>query len=134
MEDRKTTLLEEVRQLLQQYRAEVPGRRRAWPESIKSRAFELRSLGKNFTQIAEETGLPYFTLLKWHKEKKSPGFAVVKLVKSRKAIPPETGTVTESVSTRTERVTVTVGAQIRIEEVSLDFLLSLLPKLGVTIP
>ncbi len=70
MGNRKAELLDEISQLLDQYRREVPGRRRAWPESIKQRALELHPLGLNFTQIAKRTGLPYYTLLKWRHEKK----------------------------------------------------------------
>lgn len=68
MEDRKTELIAEISQLFEQYRKEVPGRRRAWPESIKLRVSELRKLGVNFRQISIRTKVPYFTVLKWQCE------------------------------------------------------------------
>ena len=122
------------------------GRRRAWPESIKSRALELRSQGLNFRQISHGTKLPYFTVLKWHHERKAPSFDLVNVVPTRgKLAKPgcKVATVTdatrgEGVGTRSElaldsssTVTVTLPTGIRIEGVSLTFLLGLLPKLGM---
>lgn len=59
MDERKDELLGEVKQIFEQYRQEVPGKRRAWPESIKQRVEELHKLGLSYTQIAKKAGISY---------------------------------------------------------------------------
>jgi len=135
MGNRQSELLDEVNQLLTQYRQEVPGARRAWPESIKTRVLELRRLGLNYSEIARRTGVPYFTVLRWRDEKKAPSFEPLAVVPSRSSSPKVvTVTVPRSRSKPRSRplfatVTVAVPGGIRIEGVSLDFLLQLLPRL-----
>jgi hypothetical protein len=50
---KKTTRHVEVGANTQIRRQEIPGERRAWPESIKRRVAELNELGLSYTQIAE---------------------------------------------------------------------------------
>ncbi len=141
MGNRKAELLDEISHLLEHYRQEIPSRRRPWPESIRQRAMELNRLGLNYTQIAERTGLPYYTLLKWKAEKKKPAFEMVNVVATKSAV----GTVTESTPVTTVRevdtvtdstplttastVTVVLSSGIRIEGMNFDFLTKLLPVL-----
>lgn len=135
MGDRSSEIISEIKQLHEQYRQEVPGRRRPWPESIKRRALELCALGVNCTQVSKETGLPYFTVLKWKREK-GAGFSMVKVVAKRK---PEVATVTVAKSATeavlpaaVATVTVAMPGGVRIEGVSFEFLERLLPLLGET--
>ena len=65
MEERSSNLLNEIQQLIEQYKAEVPGGRKAWPESIKQRAMELRTTGMSFHEMSKQTGIAYHTLLSW---------------------------------------------------------------------
>jgi hypothetical protein len=58
-------LLEELRQIVAQYQAEIPGGRKAWPNAIKHRVARLKELGLSFKAISDQTGLPYFTVLGW---------------------------------------------------------------------
>jgi len=58
-------LLEEIRQIVAQYQAEVPGGRKAWPNAIKQRVARLKELGLSYKAISDHTGLPYFTVLGW---------------------------------------------------------------------
>lgn len=58
-------LFDELRQICAQYAAEVPGKRRPWPESIKTRVLRLRFLGFSNHRIAQETGIPIMTLYSW---------------------------------------------------------------------
>lgn len=94
-------LIEELRQICAQYAAEVPGSRRPWPESIKSRIFRLRFLGVSNNRIAQETGIPVMTLYTWkmpsreealklpatNTENKSGDFVPVRIVKRRSGLP-----------------------------------------------
>lgn len=142
MGNRRTELLAEISQLFEQYRQEVPGRRRAWPESIRRRVLELRQLGLNFTQIAKQTGLPYYTLLSWRRESKAGHFEPVNVV-STEARSKQVATVTVATSgkevataaaefpSKSATVTVSLGSGIRVEGVTLPFLMELLAELGV---
>jgi lysozyme family protein len=125
-------LLSEITELLSQYRREVPGNRRAWPESIKQRVRALRGTGLNWTQIAKRTGIPYYTVLNWRDEKKSGSFALVNVVPPhRRKIRTCTVTDAKREAKVTDVVTVTMPNGIRIEGVGGALLLELLPKLGV---
>lgn len=65
MSGRAAELIQEIRQITLQYKAEVPGRRRAWPEAIRKRVTELFSLGLKTKKISEVTGISIHTLSLW---------------------------------------------------------------------
>ena len=48
--------------------AEVGSRRRAWPESVRERVFELQNLGLTFDAITKRTGISYFTIKNWNQK------------------------------------------------------------------
>lgn len=79
------SLCSEIRQIHEQYKKEVPKKRRPWPTSIQSRILELWKLGMSSNQISEMTGLPAQTLYSWRQRinKKEPGFLPVPIVKKR---------------------------------------------------
>ncbi len=134
MENSQTELLDEIRQLITQYRQEVPGRRRAWPESIKNRVLELELMGLERKEIAKRTGISYYTIFNWGAASKKPCFERVTVVRARRALPKAaTVTMTKSRPHRVARptlttVTVTMPSGIRIEGVSADVLKALLPS------
>lgn len=66
MEEKAAALFRELEEICSQYKQEVPGRRRAWPESVKKRVLALRSLGINSHQVAKRVSIPYMTLVSWH--------------------------------------------------------------------
>lgn len=124
--DETTEVLGEISELLAQYRAEVPGKRRTWPESIKSRVIRLRSRGLNFTQISRQTGIPYFTVLAW-REKKKPGFELVNVVSGKSS---KMATVTESArQLLVGTVTVTTFKGTKIEGISESALFDFVTRL-----
>jgi hypothetical protein len=69
-----------------QYRAEVPGGRRAWPEAVKSRVRAAFSLGVPIKEIAERTTLSYFTILHWIPKEQRRSYR-----RRRPALPPAPG-------------------------------------------
>jgi hypothetical protein len=74
------TIFVELSQICDQYKAEVPSNRGPWPESVKARVFELKTMGLSFVKIAERTGIPYGSITSW----KRPGsFLPVKVVKDK---------------------------------------------------
>jgi transposase-like protein len=58
-------LITEIQQIATQYAAEVPGSRRNWPESVRSRILALGRLGITRKKIAELTGIPAATVFLW---------------------------------------------------------------------
>lgn len=58
-------LVEEIKQITLQYRAEVGSQRKPWPKAIISRAQELINLGFNARKISRMTGIPYYSILHW---------------------------------------------------------------------
>lgn len=85
--ERVQTLIVEIRQIHEQYKIEVPKKRRPWPKSIQDRILELWRLGVSSHQIALETGLPAQTLYSWQQriKKSEPGFLQItsKSIKKR---------------------------------------------------
>lgn len=72
-------LISEIRQIYDQYKIEVPKKRRPWPKSIQERVLELWRLGMSSHQIAVETGLPAQTMYSWRQrvKKAEPTFLEV---------------------------------------------------------
>src|SRR5258708_5207762 len=102
-------LLNEISQIKEQYQNEVPGRRRQMPESIKERVFALFRMGLNSNQIAKRTGLPYFTILRWKKQRAArSGFELVKVtnVKAKRGKPAVAKLVSRSGESEVDTVTV----------------------------
>jgi hypothetical protein len=58
-------LVSQVREISEQYQREVPGRRRHWPESIRSRILALGRLGVPESKIGDLTGIPRATVFLW---------------------------------------------------------------------
>ena len=142
MKEEVAKLAEEIRQLTIQYREEVPGGRRAWPEAIKSRVSQLCGLGLTAKEISHLTHLSYFTILgwvsddpqyrKWKRKSKviaDGHFVPVEVRASRKLI----STVTvpnQEVYSQIATVTVTLPGGVRIEGVTAEFLRSWLGQLA----
>jgi hypothetical protein len=112
-------LIEEIRQITTQYRAEVGSRRKPWPKSIITRVNELGELGLNSKAISDRTGIPYFSILNWRQGKRRKAKAFHALV----VRPPEleTATVTVPVGSGHQIATVTVttpdGYRVQVESV-----------------
>ena len=65
MTESQSTILNELTQLCSQYKAEVPGVRQAWPESVKSRIRLLIDDGMTAAEVSRQAGIPYYTLNSW---------------------------------------------------------------------
>jgi transposase-like protein len=57
-------IFNEVRELVNQYQAEVPSKRRTWPRSIKERVLQLLQL-ESCEEISRKTGIPSPTIYSW---------------------------------------------------------------------
>lgn len=122
--NRNEILIDEIKQIAEQYKDQVPGKRVAWPNAIKDRVLELNRNGLNIKRICEMTGLPYFTVLSWRPPIKGK-FKQVNL-------PVRTATVTVPVTpieTPTATVTVTTGDGMKIEGLSFEELLRLIKRI-----
>lgn len=65
MENTEAGVIEEIRQIKIQYKAEVTGHGRAWPKAIKSRVMRLSDMGMRVPDIAEKTGISFHTISAW---------------------------------------------------------------------
>ena len=61
----KEQLIDDVRQLCEQYLKEVPSRRRVWPRSIKGRVVALVNQGLACHELSQTTGVPAATIYSW---------------------------------------------------------------------
>jgi hypothetical protein len=132
MEDNINEILNELRQICRQYKDEVPGKRRAWPRSVKERVFGLQAQGLSARQIADQISIPCTTILSWNSaEKKRGNFLPVKVVRKSSS---STVTVGKSQGLEGKRssvftnttVTVVSPRGIRVEGMPLDAALSLI--------
>ncbi len=64
MVEEASRLIDEIKQIREQYVSEV-GKRRTWPRSIKERMAKLEALGLKAGAIAKRTSVPYQTILVW---------------------------------------------------------------------
>jgi hypothetical protein len=124
-------ILEEIRQLQEQYKKEVPTGRRAWPQSIKQRVCELRELGISFRKIAHQTGISVVTMYAWNQQKsqKEAKFIPVEVVNTKKTI-----TVTDTDNSMTDikktvTVTVTTPQGFKIDGLDIEQVLLVIGRL-----
>lgn len=131
---RASVLIEEIRQIKQQYVAEVGKGRRVWPKSIKARIAELDELGIPAKHVAERTGVPYETVILWRykrrRERDASGFHELKVAA------PELPVISKSVAVTaikseisTVPLTVTTPEGLRIEGLTEEALLRLIARL-----
>lgn len=121
--EKSRQLLNEIRQIHEQYKIEVPKKRRPWPKSIQERILELWRLGMSSHQIALETGLPAQTMYSWRQrvKKAEPGFLPVPVVKKRRRRSNFDLQLSQlDVETKSPTVTVVTSDGLRIEGVPLE--------------
>jgi hypothetical protein len=70
MSDQAEILIAEIRELREQYVAEVGEGRRVWPKSIKDRIQRLDEMGISAREAAERTGVGYETFLQWRYQRR----------------------------------------------------------------
>jgi len=112
----------EIAEILSQYREEVPGGHRPWPESIRKRVETLWRLGVRSAEISRRTGLPYYTVLQWRK-------SGTRFVELPVVVPAEK--VSIATTPTLDPLSILLPGGVRIEGVSVDALLVMLPALGV---
>jgi len=78
-------VVDEIRQLCNQYRNEVPSRRRTWPRSIKERVLQLLQLELSADEVASLSGIPAPTIYSWKARPATdhPAFIPVEIVAKR---------------------------------------------------
>lgn len=71
MDDQTNEIFQQLIQICDQYKNEVPGGRRAWPKSGKERVFALQRAGVNAKQIAERIPVPYMTIASFNSQSRA---------------------------------------------------------------
>ena len=139
MEERLPALFDEIHQLVNQYKQEVPGRRRAWPVSIKDRILEICTNGEmSLYEVANRSGIPYHTLLTWRFKDKKKAFKELAIVSVSPKPEPELKSATVTVMKRRryqksgQTITVTVGNGMKIEGLDLNGAVRIVKQLGGT--
>ena len=70
MEDAEK-LIDEIKQIKVQYKAEVSGGRKTWPKAIKTRIMQLCDLALGPQEIANRTGISYHTVSAWRAQNRA---------------------------------------------------------------
>jgi hypothetical protein len=137
MQDQAEILVHEIRQLREQYTAEVGHGRRVWPRSIKERVEKLDEIGITAKQISQETGIGYETILQWRfkrRQRVKRQFHEVSVTPETKAIA-KIGTVAVPKISQPKKVakigtvTVTTPEGFRIETSDIEIAVRLLREL-----
>ncbi len=126
------SLINEIKQIIQQYQIEVGSKGKPWPKSVKTRVFQLIDLGFSLQSISDGTGIPYYSILNWRhrgKEKeKSERFQELALT------PNCAGTVAVTERSHTSQksaaVTVTTPGGYRIEANDVCDVIKILKAMG----
>ena len=114
------TILEDIKQIVLQFKNEVPRRRTTWSNSIRHRIAALHGLGMSSMAISKETAIPYHTVLKWKNavgEFKEVSTVTVPTLSSPSLAPVAT-------------VTVTTPNGCRVDGLSFERLLCVFERLG----
>lgn len=133
-------LIDELKQIKVQYESEVgTGGRKVWPRSIRDRVAQLFTANLSGVKVAEQTGLPYYTDLKWRPRQKPRGrnaFRELAVVKSAPLNSKNLATVTESQNferfevQKVATVTMTTPDGYRLEVQTPEMALELIRSLG----
>jgi hypothetical protein len=111
-------LISEIKQIKEQYQAEVGSKRKPWPNSIQDRIKALDKMGYRLKAIAHDTGVPYHTILQWrfqaNKKLKSSNFQEL-TVQPKSLVQTATATVPTLPQITSTTVTVTTPLGYRIE-------------------
>lgn len=131
MIDRAETLMDEVRQLREQYVNEVGSGRRVWPRSIKTRILELEQVGIPPKIIAAKTGVPSETIASWRFHRRHGVDKRFHALAVKSGIPEiaKSGTVTVTANKMTKSsgsIVVTLPDGIRIESADTDAIVTIL--------
>jgi hypothetical protein len=124
-------LIQEIKQIIQQYQIEVGSKGKPWPKSVKTRVFQLIDLGFTLQSISDDTGIPYYSILNWRhrgKEKaKSERFQELALTPNLSG----SVAVTESChNSQSAAVTVTTPGGYRIEAQDAGDVIKILKAMG----
>lgn len=118
MSEQIPILFDELSQLVEQYKIEVPSGRRAWPVSVKERVKGLLSAGSTYQEISNRSGISIATIYSWRFRAGGSEFLPVKIV-APKSKPIPTVTVRKSdpikPSPAIPTVTVVMPSGLRIE-------------------
>jgi transposase len=131
-------LIEDIRQIKLQYRAEVNGVKKQWPRSIRTRVLQLCELGLKSRDIAEKTGISFHTVSAWKNKYRAP-FHQLPVVSEhgKNAVAQKQTTVTDrkngksSASTKSVTVTVLTPGGYRIEGLDVDQLAVFFKGMGL---
>jgi len=132
VQEQSEILFNEIGQLVNQYKVEVPGRRRAWPVSIKTRAMELCEGDFSYHEVAKRTGIPYHTLLTWrYQAKQTNSFTEITIKEPKiKSLPTVTVGRSKKVPKPSPPLTVTVGKGIKVEGLDIAGAIEIIKFLG----
>jgi hypothetical protein len=130
--------LNEIREMYQQYKNNLPARGIPWPESVGHRIIELWKVGVTTKEIAEKTGLPAQRLYIWRQQVKNNfhanGSSKVEITHAGESecdisgIKQEPARTKKSSETTSSTVNLTYR-DIRIEEVPIEEVVSLIQRL-----
>ena len=121
--DRQEQMLNELREISEQYAKEITGKRRPWPRSIRDRVIALRQDRVSFERISKATGLPIQTMYSWRiGGKRASAFFPVRVAPKPANLQPS---LLESRRRRRSSdsiptVTVVIKGNLRIEGLSLE--------------
>lgn len=134
---KREELIDEIKQIIVQYREEVERDRKPWPKAIKDRVAELLTSGMTAPEICRATGLAYHTVLKWRPssiKRGAPRGIHVSKFKEVAVVPVRVPQIPTEPSTPRVReikgtVTVTTPSGFKIEVQFLDHAIELIAKL-----
>jgi DNA-binding transcriptional regulator YiaG len=112
---RTKELIEEIRQIREQYQVEVGSKRKPWPKSIRERIYELRDLGLPMPELARRLSIPYQTIAAWQSKRPGPSFHALAIKAPTVTVGESEATVKSAVLSSDPTVTVRTPDNFTIE-------------------
>jgi len=79
-------IIEEIRQIKDQYESQVTGKHKQWPRAIKERVIALTEAGVRSRLVADRTGISYHTVVSWNQISKKNSFRELTIVDTSKKV------------------------------------------------
>lgn len=125
-------LIDEIKQIKEQYQREVGSKGKPWPKSIQLRVLQLVDFGFTIQSISDDTGIPYYSILNWRHRGKEKArtqqfqeLAVTPMLSGSVTAPESSQNISKSAT-----VTVTTPGGYRIEATDVADVIKILRAMG----
>jgi transposase-like protein len=138
-------IVDQIRQIKNQYEAQVTGKHKQWPRAIKERVVALVEMDLSLSTISERTGISYHTIASWTAQPNRSKFREMTVAQPTKSVavtvtskrpvgrpPKKLVPVAKNCNTRNGTVTIMTPGGYLVEGLDAEVLAEFFKRMGAT--